>query len=319
VTPVRIAVIGGGHMGALHAAKVAALRDAGGDLTLAGVADIDLERARRVASRSGSRAAADGLDLFAEADAAIVAVPTVRHFEVVKAALEAGLDVLVEKPIAATLGEAEELLALSRSRDRVLRVGHLEWFNAAMRVTRAKIQTPRFVEAHRMGPFSERAADMDVIRDLMIHDLEILQQVLGEEPDRIEAIGIPVVTDKVDIANARIGFPCGCVANLTASRVSATPVRKLRFFQRDGYFSVDLLAQSGVVFRRRASWDGQAPRLEMEKLEIDPEDALLAQLRAFVEAVRTRRGPPVSGGEALAALRTALRVVEAIAPLDELQ
>jgi predicted dehydrogenase len=317
--PVRIAVIGGGHMGALHAAKVAALRDTGGDVTLAGVADVDVERARRVASRNGSRAAGNGLDLFGAADAVIVAVPTAVHFEVVKAALESGLDVLVEKPIAATLGEAEELLALSRSRGRVLRVGHLEWFNGAMRVIRAKIQTPRFVEAQRMGPFPERAADTDVIRDLMIHDLGILQQVLGEEPDRIEAIGIPVITDKVDIANARIGFPCGCVANLTASRVSATPMRKLRFFQRDAYFSVDLLAQSGAIFRRRVSGDGRAPHLEMEKLEIDPEDALLAQLRAFVEAVRTRRGPPVSGGEALAALRTALRVVEAIPPLDELQ
>jgi predicted dehydrogenase len=177
----------------------------------------------------------------------------------------------------------------------------------------------RFVEAHRLGPFAGRATDVDVVRDLMIHDLDIVQRLVGEEPERVEAIGVPVLSENVDIANARVTFPGGCVANLTASRVSVQPLRRLRFFQPDGYFSVDFLAQTAAVFRRVAGAEGEAPRIEMEELKIDRGDALASQLRAFFQAVRTRETPPGSGEQALAALRTALRVVAAMPPPDELR
>ncbi len=315
--PVRIGVVGVGHMGSLHAEKVAALAQLDPRLALAGVADIDETRARRVAGRAGTRAYALARELVPTADAAIVAVPTVEHFSVVRTLLEAGLDVLVEKPIAASREEAEQMLAIARRRQLVLQVGHQEWFNPAMQVIRERIRVPRFVEVHRMGA-SERSTDVDVVRDLMIHDLEILQQLLGEEPERIEAIGVPVISDQIDIANARIAFAAGCVANLTASRVSVTPMRKLRFFQRDGYFTIDFLAQSAAIFRRLGSENGGQPRIEMEELKIDAEDALLGQLRAFVGAVSTRNVTAVSGDDALAALRTALRVIDAMPPIETL-
>jgi len=312
----RIAVIGAGHMGRHHALKVAQLRDAGG-VMFSGIADPDLERARRVAAETGTRAAASGRELFGEADAAIVAVPTVGHFGAVRAALDAGLDVLVEKPIAASLAQAEELLALAQGGGRVFQVGSQEWYNPALLAIRPKIRRPRFVESQRVGPFSERGVDVDVVRDLMIHDLDILQKLLGEEPERIEATGVPVVTDKVDIANARIAFPGGCVANLTASRVSVKPMRKLRFFQRDGHFAIDFLAQSATIFRRVEAKRGEAPRVEKEALNIDREDSLINQLRAFVQAVEARDLSVSTGDEALVALRTALRVVDAMSRVED--
>ncbi len=316
---VRIAVVGAGYMGRHHAEKVASFRDQGGAVALVGVADLEPARAERVAKQTGCRAVTDVGELFGAADAAIVAVPTSSHFDVARRALEAGLDVLVEKPIAATLAEAKALAEVAAKRERVLQVGHQEWFNPALRVLRDQLSAPRFVEAHRMGSFTERGADVDVVRDLMIHDLDILQQLLGEEPARIESIGVPVVTDEVDIANARLTFASGCVANFTASRVSAVPMRKFRCFQRDGYFSIDFLAQSAAVFRRHAGEGGARPRIEMEEIKLDPEDALTGQLLSFVESVNGREPPVVSGAVALRALRTALRVVEAMPSVGELE
>ena len=316
MSSLRIAVAGAGHMGRFHAAKVVELAQTGEGVALAGVADIDFERAAQLAERSGTRSATRAAELYPDCDAVIVAVPTVAHFEVVRDALRAGLDVLVEKPIAATIDEAEALLALAEKHGRVLQVGHLENFNRAMSSLSDRVRRPRFVEAHRLGPFPERGTDIDVVRDLMIHDLEIIQQLVGEEPSRVEAVGVPVLTERVDIANARIVFAGGCVANLTASRVSPTPMRKIRIFQLDGYFSIDLLEQALVIFTREAAPDDARPEIRMEKLSLDPEDALLAQLRDFVQAVRTRRTPKVSGQQALSALRTALRVIDAIPPLD---
>ena len=319
MSAIRVIVVGVGHMGRLHAAKVVERARAGGGVELAGVSDADTDRARSVAAELGCAAESDPRRLFERADAAIVAVPTVHHFEQCSTALAAGLDVLVEKPIAATLDEAERLLAGARQRARVLQVGHLEWYNSAMLAIRGMVGRLRFVEAHRLGPFAGRATDVDVVRDLMIHDLDIVQRLVGEEPERVEAIGVPVLSEQADIANARVTFPSGCVANLTASRVSVQPLRRLRFFQPDGYFSVDFLAQTAAVFRRVRDPGGAAPRIEMEELKIDRGDALESQLRAFFRAVRTRETPPGSGEQALAALRTALRVVAAMPPLDELR
>jgi len=178
------------------------------------------------------------------------------------------------------------------------------------------VERPRFIEAHRMGPFPDRATDIDVVRDLMIHDLDILQRLLGEEPLQIDAVGIPVLTGTIDIANARLRFPGGCVANLTASRVSPTPMRQIRFFQSDGYVSVDFLAQSATVARRENGHRSEPARIEIEKLEVQREDALLGELEAFIRVLRTRERPKVDGADGLGALRTALRVCEAIEVFD---
>jgi predicted dehydrogenase len=239
-------------------------------------------------------------------------VPTLAHFGVARSVLDAGLHLLIEKPIAATLEEAVLLVQLAERRGRVLQVGHQEWFNAAMRVVRERIDRPRFAEIHRLGPFPERGSDVDVVRDLMIHDIEILQQLLGAEPERVDAV----------VANARLGFPGQCIANLTASRVSATPLRKLRLFQRDAYFSIDFLERRATLFRRLPS-EGASPRIEVEELKTDPEDALLAQLQVFVAAARGEPAAPgaqrgVSGEVAVAALRTALRVIDAMPAVDAL-
>ena len=312
--PLRVLVAGAGHMGRLHAGKVAA---AAPELELVGVSDRHPERAEALARELGGvRAVRDPLALAEQADAAIVAVSTVAHAEVAAALLDAGLDVLVEKPIAATVAEAEELIERARKAGRVLLVGHLEWHNPALVAVRDRIRAPRFVEAHRLGPFPARATDVDVVRDLMIHDIELLQRLLGEEPASLEAIGVPVLTTQVDLANARLRFPGGCIANLTASRVSPTPLRKLRLFQADGYLSLDFRAGTALAARRVLEDAG--PRIEIEPLPVAPDDALSAQLRVFARAVRERHDPTGSAAAGLRALRTALRVVEAMPPLGAL-
>jgi predicted dehydrogenase len=321
VSALRIAVIGAGVMGGHHARKVRDRARREGDVLLVGICDTDADRARAIARELDAPAIADPAELFAAADAVIVAVSAVAHYAVARRALEADLDVLVEKPIAATLEEADALVALAARRARVLQVGHQEWFNAAMRVVREQIDRPRFAEIHRLGPFPERGTDVDVVRDLMIHDIEILQQLLGAEPERVDAVGVEVLTDHADIANARLAFPGACIANLTASRVSATPMRKFRLFQRDAYFSIDFLAQKAMLFRRVPTADG-GKKIEMQSLETDPEDALAAQLDVFVEAVRRRSAEGlagVTGAQAAAALRTALRVIDAMPDTEYLE
>jgi predicted dehydrogenase len=310
--PLRIAVIGVGHMGRYHAEKVAELARSEGSVVLAAVCDRHLDRARAAADLHGSRATTDPREAIAASDAAIVAVPTAAHAELVALALEAGLDVLVEKPIATLLGEAEQLVALAEARGRVLQVGHLEWFNAAMRSVATRAHRPRYVEGHRLSPFPGRSLDVDVVLDLMIHDVDIVQRLVGAEPVRVEALGVPVLTGRNDIANARLVFPDGCVANLTASRVSQRPTRKLRVFQPDGYFSIDLLACTVTLAQRGAPGPRDGPRIGFETLRIDREDALASQLRAFVQGVRERKPLAGRGDQGLAALRTALRVIEAI-------
>jgi predicted dehydrogenase len=261
VKPLRIAVVGAGHMGRSHARKVAALAQSDPRLALASVVDRDLARARGLGAELGASATADAREAFSGADAAIVAVPTRAHHDLARAALELGLDVLVEKPMAATLAEAEAMLELAVQRGRVLQVGHLEWFNPALRELRGKIAEPRYVEAHRIGPHPERGSDVDVVRDLMIHDLDILQQILGEEPDTIEATGAAVVGSQLDVANARLGFASGAVANLTASRVSRTARRRMRFFSREGCVSLDFLARTAAILQLSPTQPGKPPHL----------------------------------------------------------
>ena len=315
----RMGAIGVGYMGALHAEKLVRLAQDDERIEFVGVADVRPERAKGVASRLETSAWLDHKPLIESCDAVVVAVPTVSHFEVVRDALVAGVDVLVEKPIAATLDEAEDLIALAQTHGRILQVGHLEWFNGAMSVIRDHIRDPRFIEVHRLGPFPDRATDIDVVRDVMIHDLDILQQIVGEAPSQIDAVGVSILSGEIDIANARLRFPGGCVANLTASRVSSTPTRKIRFFQQDGYFSVDFLEQAAVAIRREEPSGGAPAAVKLEKLDVNRGDALFAQLRDFVDAVRTRRRPEVDGADALDALRTAVRVNAAMSSTESLE
>ncbi len=308
----RIAVLGVGRMGRFHAEKVRE-RSRDGSLELACIHDRDAERAAEVAAAIDAPVAGSLDDALERADAVVVAVPTSAHQAVVARALEAGCDVLVEKPIAADPDQAEKLLVQARERGRVLQVGHLEWFNAAMQEVLARVDKPLFFESHRMGPFPERSTDVDVVRDLMIHDLDIIQRLVGgEEPERVDAVGVPVLTDRVDIANARLSFPCGAVANCTASRVSPTPMRKIRLFQLDGYFSIDFLEQSVTIATRARDAHGQQQDIRIAQLEIDRGDALLKQLDAFVTAIRERHVDAGAAEQGLSALRTALRVIDAM-------
>ena len=310
--PLRIAVIGAGQMGRHHARTVAGLAARGERVALAAVADSDLAKARRLGAELRTAAFGDPRQAFRSADAAIVAAPTRAHFELVLTALAQGLDVLVEKPMAASLAEAEAMLGIAIQGGRVLQVGHLEWFNPALRELRGKIGEPRYVVAQRIGPFPERGSDVDVVRDLMIHDLDIVQQILGEEPERVDAVGVALETAHADRANARLSFPSGCIANLTASRVARTAIRRIRFFQRDGCVSIDFLERTAAMLQLSAAQPQSPPRLACEQLRLETGDPLLAQLEEFVSAIRTRKAPVVSGREGLRALRTALRVLEAM-------
>ena len=314
---VRMAVVGVGHMGRFHAEKITALAREEAGAELVAVMDADPERAAGVSREHGVDGVTDLDEVLGRVDAIVVAVPTAAHAGVVERALDAGVDVLVEKPIAATLEEAEKLLGMARERGRVLQVGHLEWFNSAMESVRERVTRPRFIEAHRMGPFTARATDVDVVRDLMIHDIDIIQRLVGQEPERVESIGVPVITERVDIANARLTFPNGAVANVTASRVSPTPMRKIRFFQTDGYFSIDFGEQSVVIAQRGAPDEKGERQVSIDQLKIDRGDALLAQLRSFVRAVRAGSVEEGAGIQGLAALRTAFRVIDAMPSFDD--
>jgi predicted dehydrogenase len=314
--PLRVAVVGAGHMGALHARKLARLAGEGFGVALAGVADLDGGRAAALAENVGTVASDDHRAIFARADAAIVAVPTVEHYAVVLDALKAGLHVLVEKPIAASLPEAEALLAEARSQERLLQVGHLERFNDALLRVSDSIREPRFIEAHRLGPFPARSTDVDVVRDVMIHDLDIIQRLVGAEPERIEAVGVPILSGELDIANARLTFPDGCVANVTASRVSPTPLRKIRIFQPDAYLSVDFLEHRAAIFRADPTRRLDPSAIRMEPLVLDREDALDRELRAFVEGIDRGGDEALSPEAAMRALHTALRITEAMPELS---
>jgi len=306
----KLAVVGAGHMGCLHAEKVVALQQQGVPVALEGICDIDPDRAHNAAQRFGTRGCTQGQELFRDVDAAIIAVPTVEHFRMVLLALEAGCDVLVEKPIAADLEEAERLIKRASELGLILQVGHLEWFNAGFHAVASRIHDPRLVEVVRVGPFGGRATDTDVVRDLMIHDLDLVQQLTGCEPEKIEATGVAVLTEWIDIANARLVFPGGCAANLTASRVSRTSKRKIRIFQSDSSFEVDLRSQtasiSRVVSREGAGFHTQV-------IDAPRRDALVEQLRSFLACIESRESPQVGGTDGMGALRTALRVLDAMA------
>jgi len=303
---IRVGVIGVGDFGRNHVRVYHDLPDA----EIIGVCDADPERAHQVAQEFGTRAFPEVDQLATHIDAASIAAPTMLHAQIASQLLESGVDILVEKPMAASLGEAGDLIARAKKNNRILQVGHLERFNPAIVAVQKIVTRPLFFEVHRLGVFSPRSLDVDVVYDVMIHDLDILLALVGSPLRDIQSVGIPVLTDKVDIAHARIEFESGAVANVTASRVSTERVRKLRFFQPREYISIDYTRQD--VTRIRVVGEGAQPAIDFEKLPTVPEEPLKAELRSFLAAVRERKTPVVDGEAGRRALELATRVMDGI-------
>lgn len=305
---VDVGVVGVGALGQHHARVYAALDGA----RLAGVFDVDAGRAAAVAEKHGTRAFTSVEELLGACTAVSVAVPTVDHHAVARQALLAGVDVLVEKPITSTLEQADDLIATAAARGRVLQVGHIERFNPVVEVLQAAATEPRFIEVHRLGSFSARSLDIDVVLDLMVHDLDIVLALDGTEPIQVEAVGVPVLTPKVDIANARLRFASGLIANITASRVSIEKVRKFRVFAPRTYVSVDFAAREAVVYKL-VDGPGGAPDIQHQRTSAPDQEPLRRQLEHFVDRVRDRGVPRVSGADGRRALALAHVVLERIA------
>lgn len=310
---VRAGVVGVGHLGYHHARLYAALDGA----DLAGVVDIDPARRDKASADFGAPAFSRVDELLHEGvEAVSVAVPTSVHLEIAQQLLRAGVDVLVEKPIAATVAEAEALVDTARAQDRILQVGHIERFNGAVIALFEALSEPKFIECHRLSPFPNRGDDVSVVLDLMIHDLDIVCAISNSEAVSIDAIGVPVFSASEDIANARIRFASGCVANVTCSRVSAERMRKIRVFTRDAYASTDYSAQEVIVYRKKARTlePGMNPMelIDVTQLPVRHDEPLKLELESFLDCVRTRRRPLVSGEDGVAALRLAQRVVDTI-------
>ncbi len=301
---IRVAVVGVGALGQHHARVYAGLPG----VELVGVFDIDGSRAAEIRRRHGCPALAHLRDVAAAADAVSVAVPTVDHHRVAKVLLDAGRDVLVEKPMTTTLAEADDLVSTAAAKGAILQVGHIERFNPATDVLRAEVTAPRFIEVHRLAPFSPRSLDIDAVLDLMIHDLDVLLSLDGSEAVQVDAVGVPVLSNKVDIANARLRFASGLIANLTASRVSAEKVRKFRVFAPRTYISADFAAREAQVYRLVEGQDG--PDIQVTKGGDPDEEPLKRQLAAFAHSVRSREAPVVSGGDGRRALALAHTILE---------
>jgi len=303
---IPVAVVGAGEHGKNHARE---LRQVAG-AELAGIYDLRADRAREVAHEFGVRAFESLDETFAAVRAVSVVIPTTHHAELALRAFDRGVDVLLEKPISRTLEEADELIRCAEAKKRILQVGHVERFNPGVVAARAVTTEPVFFEVHRLGVFTARSLDVDVVFDLMIHDLDLVLWMVNSPVSEVRAVGLAVLSDKVDIANARVEFANGTVANLTASRVSTEKVRKFRYFQPHEYISIDFSRRDGLAVA--VDRDGSAPKIGFRKLEAPPGEPLRAELEAFVESVRTRRPPLVGGREGRAALELADRVMRCI-------
>jgi len=308
---VRAAVIGVGYLGRFHAQKYAQM----GGVDLVAVVDRDAATAAKVAAEVAAEGLTDLRPLLGKVDAVSIAVPTPLHFEVARAFLEAGAHVLVEKPITASVAEARELVEIARRTSRVLQVGHLERFNPAVVALAGSLQQPRFIESHRLAPFRQRGTDVSVVLDLMIHDIDLIQELVGRPIGHIDAVGAPVFSGDIDIANARIRFEGGCVANVTASRISLKQERKIRIFQDDAYLSVDLQQKLLTVVRKKADAPTDAPaQVSIDEQGFEQGDALREEIEAFLGSIRSGIRPVVSGEDGLRALETAIRIVELVRP-----
>ena len=306
---VRTAVIGVGYLGRFHAQKYAALPGA----ALLAVVDPDRDARERVAAEVGCRAVADYREILGDVDAVSIATPTPLHFPIASECLERGVHVLVEKPVTETPAQARDLIGSAARRGLVLQVGHLERFNAAILALAGTLGVPRFIESHRLAPFRERGTDVNVVLDLMIHDIDLIQSLARAPVESIDAVGASVFSSGLDIANARIRYVGGCVADTTASRVSMKTERKLRLFQDDAYVSIDLQQKVLTIVRKPPAGADAAPgQMVVEERCYEQGDALKLEIEAFLRSIRERRPPVVTGEDGLRALETAIRITELV-------
>ncbi len=309
----RVGVIGVGHLGQHHARVYAEMEGC----RLAGVCDTDSQRGRTIAERHATQYFAAYHELLGRVDAVSIAVPTDHHYAIARDCLEHGLHVLIEKPMTTTLEEADHLNRFAAERGVIVQVGHIERFNAAVVQLADVIDRPAFIESNRLSPFPERSIDIDVVLDIMIHDIDIILSLVKSPVKKLDAVGIPVITAKVDIANTRLEFESGCIANVTASRVSLKQERKLRVFQPQKYMSLDYRAQTLHVVElhypeRRHDFPEQRPVIHPYQVDIDKQEPLKAELQAFVHSVQTRSLPVVSGQDGRNALDVAFRILDAM-------
>jgi len=301
----RVAVVGVGHLGKHHARILAALPG----VRLVAVVDTNRPRAEEIAAAHHTKPLFDARELAGQVDAVTIAVPTELHRDIALPFLKAGIPVLVEKPMARSLAEADEMIAAAAASGVALGVGQTERFNPAVAAAVPLLRDPRFIEVHRLGTFPERSLDIDVVFDLMIHDLDVVLSLVGGPVESIEAVGVPVLTGRVDIANARLRFAGGCIANLTASRISRERVRKIRFFQPAAYLSIDYAAQKLEVYRLTKG-DGAMPAIQGGELPVENQEPLQRELADFVDAVKTGRAPMVDGTQGRRALELAAQITE---------
>lgn len=305
----RVAVIGVGYLGRHHARILSTLPG----VTLSTVVDVNEARAREIAAAHHTQAAFDYRDVLGRVDAVTIAVPTELHAEIAVPFLDRGIPVLVEKPMARGVAEADAMIAAAARRNTPLSVGHTERFNPAVEAARPLLTDPRFIEVHRLGVFPDRSLDIDVVFDLMIHDLDVVLSTVASEIESIDAVGVPVLTDKVDIANARLRFANGCIANLTASRISRDRVRKIRFFQPAAYVSIDYAAQKVDVWRLQQQREDQTPSIQGGAVAVENQEPLERELMDFVDAIQSRRQPVVTGEQGRRALAAAQSIADKMA------
>ncbi len=309
MSALKTAVIGVGYLGRFHAHKYAAL----GGCELTGVVDVNPTTREQVAAELKVPAHADYRELLGKVDAVSIATPTPQHFEVASAFLEAGAHVLVEKPITTSVQDARRLIEIADRKRRVLQVGHLERFNAVILALDSILTVPRFLESHRLAPFKQRGTDVNVVLDLMIHDIDIIQTIVRSPLATIDAVGASVFSRELDIVNARLRFENGCVANTTASRVSLKTERKLRLFQDDAYMSIDLQQKILTVVRKEEEQpDGELPQVRIDERSFEQGDALKLEIESFLECIRGGQEPVVTGEDGLRALQTAIRITEQV-------
>lgn len=313
---IKAGVIGVGYLGRFHAQKFAAIEE----VELVGVADVDEKRAKEIAEECNCQAFPNYIELLNKVDAVSIAVPTSMHHEVASVCFKHGVDVLLEKPMTVTLAEADELIGLAEEKQLVFQVGHLERFNPAVVAMQPSLTTPVFIESNRMSSFKRRGVDVDVVLDLMIHDIDIVLTVIDSPLKTIHTVGAPVVTDTTDIANARLIFENGATANITVSRISMTNIRKMRIFQPGSYINVDFANKKVMTIQLGDELlKSGMPKQNIEVKSFDGQDALLNEISHFVNHVRQRTSPDVSGTEGRKALDVALRVMEQIKEHQKLE
>lgn len=300
---IPVAVIGCGYLGKFHAEKYVNHPEA----ALVGVVDTNCSRAQELASQVATTPFVNYQDIFTQAQAVSVVVPTPLHYTIARDCLQHDINVLLEKPMTATLEEADELIAIAQAKGLTLQIGHLERFNPAFLAVDSVVKNPLFIESHRLNSFQERGSEVDVILDIMIHDIDIILNLVNAEVKSIQAVGIPVISSLIDIANARLEFENGCVVNVTASRISDKNMRKIRIFQPDAYISIDFAAQEVSVYRKIEE-EGKIPYIVNKKLEIVPKDSLEDEIKSFLKAIKQKSTPLVSGEAGKRALKVALEI-----------